>query len=177
MIPRGTKSICFRFSSLMCILMTRYDSWMSPTHSSPPQRTDRRARGFRMFPRKPLREQPYRAPSPLAGKGATGESGDSPANCGPGFSALSCGASVAARAPATIGEPQLSPSLQPSPPLRLPSSPNRLPSPTQPRRRRARPPPLPAPSARALQTPPAQPPLHPVQTPKAPGKTGRRQLR
>lgn len=138
---------------------------------------NRGARGFRMFPRKPLREQPYRAPSPLAGKGATGESGDSPANCGPGFPALSCGASVAARAPATIGEPQLSPSLQPSPPLRLPSSPNRLPSPTQPRRRRARPPPLPAPSARALQTPPAQPPLHPVQTPKAPGKTGRRQLR
>lgn len=51
------------------------------------------------------------------------------AHCGHRFSALRCPASAAVRPPATLGKRQLSPSLQPSPPLWPRSSPNRPSSP------------------------------------------------
>lgn len=106
---------------------------------------NRGARGFRMFPRKLLQKQPLRAPSPLARKGATRESGDSRANCGTGSLPF-------------LAEPPSQPGLQPrsgSPSSRLHFSLPLLSGSRAPQtgflprlsgQRRARPPPLPAPS-------------------------------
>lgn len=77
-----------------------------------------------MCPRKPLQEQPHPAPFPTR-QTRCNQGIREPAHCGHSFSALRCPASVAVRPPDTVGKRQLSPSLQPSPPLWPRSSPNR----------------------------------------------------
>lgn len=114
---------------------------------------------FKCFQGNLFQNSPTRLPSPLARQGAAGESREPP-ECGHRFSALPCRASAAA----AVAKPQLSPSLQTSPPLRPQTFLNPPSSPLSGPAGRAPAPSLTCASRRGpAGHPPPQPPLHRAQ--------------